>query len=156
NDLDELSSMAHLEAMIYGRSYVTVSHPGDGSGVPIIRVESPTNMTAVIDPRTKKVTKALRLYRQDVMTPAGAAPDADPDSERATRVLPTETSYWTKQDGKWGLDGPSKRAVVRQYLGRVPVVPVFNRARLSDPNGSSEILPEIRAITDAASRQLMN
>src|SRR5690606_35753502 len=64
--------------------------------------------------------------------------------------------YWKKQDGKWVLDGPSKRAVVRHNLGRVPVVPVFNRARLSDPNGSSEILPEIRAITDAASRQLMH
>lgn len=156
NDLDELSSSAHLEAMIYGRSYVTVSHPGDRSGVPIIRVESPTNMTAVIDPRTQKVTKALRLYRQDVMTPAGAAPDVDPNIERATLFLPNETSYWKKQNGKWVLDGPSKRAIVKHNLGRVPVVPIFNRARLSDPNGSSEILPEIRAITDAASRQLMN
>src|SRR5690606_31636545 len=145
-----------LEAMIYGRSYVTVSHPGDRSGVPSIRVESPTNMTADIDPRRQKATKALRRYRQDVMTPAGAAPDAEPNIERATLVPPNETSYWKKQDGKWVLDGPSKRAVVRHNLGRVPVVPVFNRARLSDPNGSSEILPEIRAITDAASRQLMN
>src|SRR5690606_40131568 len=49
-----------------------------------------------------------------------------------------------------------KKAIVKHNLGRVPVVPVFNRARLSDPNGSSEILPEIRAITDAASRQRMN
>src|SRR5690606_6878474 len=101
NDLDELSSMAHLEAVIYGRSYVTVSHPGDGSGVPSTRVESPPNRTAVSDTRTQKVTTAPRLYRQDVMTPVGAAPDAGPTVERATLFLPSETSYWKKQDGKW-------------------------------------------------------
>ena len=51
NDLDEQSSMAHLDALVYGRSYVTIAAPGpdDEPGIPIIRVESPLDMFVEID-----------------------------------------------------------------------------------------------------------
>src|SRR5690606_12422271 len=41
-------------------------------------------------------------------------------------------------------------------LGEVPVVPIINRERLSDRHGRSEITPELRSITDAASRIMMD
>src|SRR5690606_12897732 len=55
NNMDEESCLAHLDAFIYGRSYVTVAAPGDGDipGVPLIRVESPRNFYAEVDPRTR-------------------------------------------------------------------------------------------------------
>lgn len=148
-DLDEESGLAHLEAMIYGRSFVTVAAPdpaaGDEPSMPLIRVESPLAMTAETDPRTRRVTRALRLYVQ---------PDT-PDDAKATLYLPDETIPLRRDRttrGQWQLDGPT----VRHQLGVVPVVPLTNRARLADRDGHSEITPEIRAFTDAASRTVMN
>jgi len=41
-------------------------------------------------------------------------------------------------------------------IGVVPVVPMLNQTSLADLNGTSQITPEIRAVTDAAARILMN
>src|SRR5690606_12384207 len=38
----------------------------------------------------------------------------------------------------------------------VPVVPIVNRERLSDRYGCSEMTPELRSVTDAAARIMMN
>lgn len=148
NQLDEQSSLAHLEAMIHGAAYVTVSAPDETAGdvpeVPVIRVESPLYMTAEIDPRTRKVTQALRLYRSL----------DSPEEDMATLYLPDRTLYLRKGGGsrsEWVVDDE-----VVHNLGVVPVVPLVNRERLSDLCGQSEILPEIRAISDAASRIMMN
>lgn len=144
NGLDEESSMAHLDALIYGRSYVTIAAPGPGDepGVPIIRVESPLNMFAEIDPRTRAVTRAIRLYSR---------PD-DYVLYWATLFLPNETIPLRFEGGHWVLDGE----IVRHNLGIVPVVPILNRERLADRDGCSEITPEIRTFTDAAGRTMMN
>lgn len=144
NAMDEESSMAHLDALIYGRSYVTIAAPGPGDepGVPIIRVESPINMFAEIDPRTRTVTRAIRLYsRQDEQI-----------RYWATLFLPNETVPLRFEGGDWIPDGE----VVRHNLGIVPVVPILNRERLADRDGCSEITPEIRTFTDAAGRTMMN
>jgi hypothetical protein len=45
---------------------------------------------------------------------------------------------------------------VRHDLGVVPVVPLPNRTRLSDLYGTSEITPELRSVTDAAARIMMD
>ena len=146
NGLDEESGMAHLDALVYGRSYVTVAAPdltaGDEPGVPIIRVESPLHLFAETDPRTRKVTKAVRLY----------ARDDSPLDRWATLYLPNETVPLIFKNGHWVQDGP----VVRHKMGIVPVVPILNRERLADRDGYSEITPEIRSFTDAAARTMMN
>jgi hypothetical protein len=144
NGMDEESSMAHLDAMIYGRSYVTVAAPGkdDEPGVPIIRVESPLHVYAETDPRTRKVTRAVRMYQRE----------DEPFAQWATLYLPDETVPLVYDGGHWVQDGP----IVRHRLGTVPVVPIYNRERLSDRDGISEITPEIRSFTDAAARTMMN
>lgn len=144
NDLDEQSSMAHLDALIYGRSYVTVAAPAedDEPGVPIIRVESPLDLFCEIDPRTKKPTRAVRLYyRQGEVL-----------EEWATLYLPNQTVPLRLVGNTWILDGD----IVDHNMGVVPVVPILNRERLSEPEGRSEITPEIRSFTDAAARTFMN
>lgn len=146
NDLDEESGLAHLDALIYGRSYITVAAPGedDDPDVPLIRVESPLNMYHEVDPRTRKVTMALRLYKNE----------DDNAQQWAALYLPNETVYLKYFSGHWVVD--PELGVNEHKLGVVPVVPLLNRERLSDRDGRSEIIPELRSVTDAASRVMMN
>jgi hypothetical protein len=69
----------------------------------------------------------------------------------ATLYLPNQTLIWTKVDGNFVA--PQS---VPHNLGIVPVVPILNRTRLSDLYGTSAITPELRSITDAAARILMD
>lgn len=144
NSLDEESGMGHLEAMIYGRAFVTIAAPGpdDDPDIPLIRVESPLNMYAETDPRTRKVTAAVRIYN----------PEQFPEDARATLYLQDRTVLLKRDKGQWVPDG----APIVHNLGVVPVVPLVNRERLADRTGKSEITPEIRSFTDAASRAFMN
>lgn len=147
NGMDEQSGLAHLDALIYGRSYITVSAPGPDDidqDTPIIRVESPLNMWADIDPRTQNVKRAIRLYKN---------PD-DHAEQWATLYTDREIVPLKLVGGQWIVDRAFPK--VKHNLGVVPVVPMLNRERLSDRNGRSEITPEIRSFTDAASRTMMN
>jgi len=146
NQLDEESGLAHIDALVYGRSYVTVGAPGplDEPGVPVIRVESPLDMHVETDPRTREVTRAVRVYENP----------NEKSEQWATLYLPNETIYLKQFGGEWVVD-PALPKVVHN-LGVVPVVPILNRERLSDRQGKSEITPEIRSFTDAASRIMMD
>lgn len=160
NGLDEESSMGHMDALTFGRSYITIAAPdpanGDDPGIPIIQLESPMSMYAEIDPRTRQVTRALRLFKS---TEGYALEGRHRDElsgipNRATLLLPNKTIYLSTEGGasNWQLDGDP----VVHNLGVVPVVPLTNRGKLSDRYGRSEITPEIRTLTDAAARIVMN
>jgi hypothetical protein len=148
NDMDEESGLCHLDAMIYGRSYVTVAAPdeeaGDDPKIPLIRVESPLHFYAETDPRTRRITRALRLYEKH----------NHPEEAWATLYLPDQTISLVRDlntNGQWRPDG-----IVQHDLGQVPVVALHNRERLADRDGRSEITPELRTFTDAAARTVMN
>jgi hypothetical protein len=148
NNLDEESSLGHMDALTFGRSYITVAAPGEGDDFdyPLIRLESPLSMYAEIDPRTQKVTRAVRLYKTTRDTVL---------SDKATLYLPNETVYLRRPNGsgaQWEVEGDK----VAHGLGIVPVVPLTNRSRLSNRYGMSEITAEVRSLTDAAARTLMN
>lgn len=147
NDLDIESTLGHTDALVHGRSYITISKPdpavdlGVDPDIPIIRVEPPTDLYAVIDPRTRTVTKAIRAVYDENGSKVVAA----------TVYLPEQTVSWTKDDnGDWKV-----LTNTPHNLGVVPVVPLANRIRLSDLYGTSEITPELRSVTDAAARTLM-
>jgi hypothetical protein len=152
NDLDVESTLGHNESFVNGRAYITIAAPDPAIDldvdptVPIIRVESANTLYAVIDPRTRTVQQALRYITGAVGTPKEGQVVA------ATLYLPLQTIAWIKDDtGAW--------VVVQQVphnLGIVPVVPLTNRTLLSDLYGTSEITPELRSITDAAARILMD
>jgi hypothetical protein len=147
NDLDIEAPLGYTDAYIHGRSYITLSMPnptldlGLDPTVPIIRVEPPTRMFAEIDPRINKVSKAIRV----------AYNTAGDTIQAATLYTLNDTFGWFKDaNGEW-----QDWFQVTHGLQAVPVVPLPNRTRLSDLYGTSEITPELRSMTDAASRILM-
>ena len=138
NQLDVESSMAHLDALIYGTSFVAVGTGDAGEPSPIVTVQSPWTMTAEWDRRARRVSQAL-----SVVTENGRVVEA-------TRYSPNETTtYAAANGGAW-------RVVDRDEhnLGRVPIVQMPNRMRASDVSGRSEITPAVRYYTEAAVRTL--
>ena len=151
NDLDEWSGLGHLEAFIHGRAYVTIAAPDPNDSLadmdkPIIRIESATTMWADVDPRTHRVTKAIRVVQNA---------DGDVDPDRLTVYLPNITYGLVRAQGMsltpWDIEWQ-----VQHNLGVVPVVPLLNRARLTEWYGRSEITEELRSAIDAAARIMMN
>ena len=65
NDLDEESSLAHLDALVFGRAYVTVSAGESEDDPPVITVESTRAMAVNIDPATRRISAAARVFERD-------------------------------------------------------------------------------------------
>lgn len=147
NDLDVEAPLGYIDTLTHGRSYITVAAPDPlvdidrDPTIPIIRVESPYNLYAQIDPRTRSVTQAIRAVYSDDGSSVIAA----------TVYLPLLTAPFIKDQGQW-----VPQPVIAHNLGIVPVIPVPNRIQGSDLYGTSEITPELKSITDAASRIMMN
>ncbi|MER6942502.1 phage portal protein [Nonomuraea sp. NPDC000554] len=138
NDLDEQSQQAHVDALVMGRSYVIVGTNEDDKATPIVTVESPLEVFAEHDPRTRQVTAAVKRWTEE---------DEDGKVEHATLYLPDVTVWWVKRDNDWAEDSEHERDT--HDLGEVPVVPIVNRARTKCPLGVSELKP-IVPISDAA------
>lgn len=153
NDLDEWSGLGHLEAMIHGRAFITIAEPDPNDPLmdpdkPIIRVESANNLWAEVDPRTHRVKQAIRVFRND---------DGTIDPDRYTIYLPNKTFGLVRSvNVNPTLTGWDIEWETEHNLGIVPVVPILNRARLTERYGKSEITEELRSTTDAAARILMN
>lgn len=148
NGLDNFSSVAFCEALVYGRSYITVSAPLESDAenplaipdIPIIKVESPKTLYAQIDPRTRQVEWAVRVVK-----------NTDGDTVAATLYTPDSTEYYESEDGDL-----KQVETVNHALGVVPVVPMVHVSDSADLYGTSLITPEIQSVTDAMSRLLMN
>jgi Phage portal protein, SPP1 Gp6-like len=144
NNIDEESQLAHLDAIVYKRSYICVGTNEDDPSTPLVTIESPLEMTAEISPRTRKVTAALRLYKD--------RDDENKVVEKAVLYLP-DVTVWAER----GFTGVARGWVEidrdEHGLGRVPVVPLVNRARVRDRYGFSEI-QDVIDLTDAAARAL--
>ncbi|MEW2580137.1 phage portal protein [Streptomyces syringium] len=135
NDLADESQLAHLDALVYGRSFLAVGV--DDYGDPLVSVESPQHMSVDYDARTRRTRAALRLVS------AGA-------QRSATLYLPDQTVYLEGSGTGWTVADRQPHG-----LGVVPVVRLANRQRIADRRGSSEITEEVRALTDAACRTLL-
>jgi hypothetical protein len=147
NNLREGSQLGHLDAMVFGRAYVCIGSNETDPATPFVTVESPREVFAAIDPRTRKVTAAVRrTFRDDPETTGQLVPDA------ATLYLP-DVSVWLEYDPTQG--GWVEVDRDEHGLGQVPVVPLVNRARTGDPFGTSE-MADVVPLTDAACRALTN
>ncbi|MFC7330811.1 phage portal protein [Marinactinospora rubrisoli] len=140
NDLDEESSLAHLDALVLGRSYVTVSTGEAADDPPVITVESARTMAVNIDPATRRIAAAARVWERDETDqPSGAV-----------LYLPGRNVYWRRLNGRWVVQSDDRFA-----LDEVAVVPLVNRARLAHRHGVTE-MRDVMALTDAACRSLTN
>jgi len=145
NDLDVESTLGHTDAFVYGTSYITVTaphphDPGVDPKVPVIRVEPPTALYAKIDPYSRQVTSAVRFITNENM-----------ETRTATVYLKDRTVTWVSEhQGQW-----KTVSSIRHGLGMVPVIPLANRTSLEQLHGMSQITPELRSLTDDASRITM-
>lgn len=137
NDLDEESQLAHVDALALRRAFVIVGANDDGEQ-PLITVESALEVQAERDPRTRRVLAAVKRWTEDV-------PNASP-VDHATLYLPDSTIWYVKAKGKWIPDPDVEPD--HHDLGRVPVEPLVNKARVRDRSGVSE-LKDVIPVSDA-------
>lgn len=152
NGLDEESQLAHLDALVRRASYAIVGagdsdspdapSAEDGNGdrdtaIPLVTVESSSEVAVERSPRTRRLTAAVKVYR-------------DGSTSKATLYLPDQTIWLERQAARW-------EEIDRDVheLGVVPVVPLTNRPRLDRREGRSQ-MDRVISLTDAAARALTN
>lgn len=141
NGLDEGAEMAHTDALVYGRSFVSV-WAGDDPKIPRIAIESPRQMLVTYAPGTRRPVAALKRWKED-------------DRGHAWLFLPGEVvRFQTDRLGEGTLMPPDGwRTVERRPnpLGVVPVVAFVNRPRTLDTAGTSE-MADVLDISDALNK----
>jgi hypothetical protein len=131
NSCDEESQLAHVDALVMRRSYIAVGANEEDLDTPLVTFESPLEVFADVDPRTRRVTGALRRWRSD--TPTSTQLNlARVHEDFATLYLPDRTVHY---------EGGKEVDRDEHGLGVVPIVPLVNRSRLSDRWGRSELTP---------------
>lgn len=138
NGLDRASGLAHLDALIHGRSYAIV-WAGRDERTPRITVETSREMTVTYDPMTGELSSALKAFDLD----------ATGQPTRATLYLPDRVERYRLEAGGWAL--LPTEGVVTHDLGEVPVVALVNQPRLGLPGGESE-LSDVIPLTDAIAK----
>lgn len=147
NDLFDESSLAHTDALVFGREYLAVGSGDCGTDdcPPLISVESPLDMTLMWDARLRIGTAALRECAADTYIESG------PEERMLVLYLPDQTvTAMPTSSGGWEVVDRDMHG-----LGIVPVVRLANRQRTADRVGRSEITSDVMSITDAACRRLM-
>ena len=135
NDLDEWSQQAHLDALIFGLSFVLV-WPGEDPELPRITVESALQMKVTYSPGTRTVVRAVKQWREDdVLYRTVYGPDTITRSaaEAAT--------------GQYKL----REQPIPNVFGVVPVVPFVNRPTLRRFDGESE-MTDVIPLSDAINK----
>ena len=141
NNLDSESALLHKDTLIYGRGFVCVGSNAEDKDHPLITVESPREMTAVVDPRTRRISSALRVY---------GGTKEDPTPKYATLYEANSTVWLEKQQGSWVETERDDH-----NLGRVPIVMFLNRRRTGDWLGVSE-MKDVIPLVDSAARAVTN
>jgi hypothetical protein len=118
NDLSTQSHLAHVDALTYGRSFVFVWAGAQG---PLVTVESARQVAVATDPATGVVRAAVKRW----------------DDGKTHFAVVYEADKITKLQGKENALNVTE--VIPNPLGEVPVVPIVNKSRLLDVNGSSEM-----------------
>jgi len=141
NNLDSESALLHKDTLIYGRGFVCIGSNAEDRDHPLITVESPREMTAVVDPRTRRISSALRVY---------GGTKEDPTPKYATLYEANSTVWLEKQQGAW-----VETERDNHNLGRVPIVMFLNRRRTGDWLGVSE-MKDVIPLVDSAARAITN
>lgn len=134
NNMDAEVSQAVTEALVQGACYWIVGYGDDDT--PRITAHDRRGMATSYN-HMGELSEAVRTYKHG-------------DDRYAAHYLPFETRYYAETHYGWKVVD-----VVEHGLDRPLVVPMFNKERLSDTRGRSDLLP-ILDLTDAASRTLTN
>lgn len=138
NRLATASCDVHLDALIFGLSFVAVIPQDDGSV--LVRPQSPKNCTGRFSADGSRLDAGLVVQQT-----------CDPEVVEAELLLPDVIVQVERRGSReWVETGR-----IPNVLGAVPLVPVVNRRRTSRIDGRSEITRSIRAYTDEAVRTLL-
>lgn len=124
NDLDQLSGLAHREALLLGDSYVMVW--ADQLGRPKVTVESAKQVTIVTDPGSRETVAGLKRWETTNTTEAVLY-----ERDQITRLRSNQTGATT--GGFYVVEE------IVNPLGVVPIVAIRNSDRILDDRGASEI-----------------
>lgn len=139
NDLDSQFNLAASEAIAVGAAYWVLSPPDEDSDYPYVRALDAKHAAVRLDWQGRLV-EGVAVYRVDA------------DTVGATYYLPDGVVYYRRDDSsqEWLTDGAG-----RMDTWGPSIVPMYNRSRLSDKYGRSDIA-EMASLVDAASRTLTN
>lgn len=141
NNLSAHTAMFNADRMIFGRAFMSVGTNEDDDELPLVRVESPRQMAAIVDTRRERISAAARFYRRD---------GDRSDQGRATLYLPDVTVQVERDGGRWiEVDRDEHN------LGAVPIVMHLNRRMSGEWVGESQ-MSDIIPLVDAAARSLTN
>lgn len=137
NDLDQVASVAHREALTLGSAFVIVW--ADSTGAPAISVESARQVAVVRDPGTRKIVAGVKKWETKTTTEAVLY-----EAEKITRYRANHV----------GAQGSTMRVVevLDNPLGVPPVVELRNNDRLLQ-GGVSE-LADMIPLQDALNKLL--
>lgn len=141
SNLSAHTAMFNADRMIYGRAFFSVGANEDDPRLPLVRVESPREVSAFIDKRREVITSAARFYDPDEITQA---------PRRAVLYLP-DVTVWVVRDGSvWAEEDRDEHR-----LGAVPLVMHINRRTSGNWRGESQ-MSDMIPLVDAAARSLTN
>lgn len=138
NDLDQLSGVAHREALLLGDSYVICW--ADALGRPKVTVESARQVAVMTDPGTRAITAAVKRWETKTTTEAVLYLPDEIVRLRANQTGATTQGYKTVD-------------VIANPLGTVPVVNLRNSDRILDSYGCSEI-SDLMPLCDGLNKSL--
>lgn len=142
NNLSAHTKMFRVDKYVYGRGFLSVGANEDNPAMPLVRVESPREMEAMVDTRREVMTAAARFYGTDKQ---GAGPT------NVTLYLPEQTVWVAKGlDGRWSEVDRDPHG-----LGVVPILMDLNSRMSGGFLGETE-LTDIIGLTDSTARSLTN
>lgn len=124
NDLDQLSGVAHREALRLGDSFAIVW--ADRAGRPSVSIESARQVAVAIDPGSRQIRAAVKRWETDTTTEGVLYLDNEIVRLRSDQRGAHTQGYQTVE-------------VIPNPLGVVPVVRFHNSDTLDDGPGMSEI-----------------
>ena len=142
NSMPVSSGMAHVDALIHGVGFLTVTPGGDGEPAQLLTVEPATTMTGVWDARSRRLTSALSAVHDD----------HGQISSVTLFTLDGIHDLVRQEGGGWSRDSQDNWLADER---RLPVYRLVNRPRSSKPWGQSEITSAVRSYVDTAVRTLL-
>jgi len=142
NNMSSHVGMFNRDRMIYGRSFLSVGTNEADASLPLVRVESPREMTALVDVRREEMLAAARFY---------GSTETDPGPTQLTLYQPNVTVWVTKAEGGKWLEVDRDE----HNLGAIPVVMHLNRRMSGGWTGESQ-MTDLIGLVDSAARSLTN
>lgn len=146
NDLDEGSGEGHIAALVARQAFIMVG-PGVDTDIPLVTVEYPDQVAVEVDPATRRVVAALKVW----------SPDTENGSETMAtlhvpgRIITYESGKKVDQQSL----GWARKLEQHQTSPLVGVVPMLNRPRRwAGRSELDQIIPLVDGVNQTATNML--